>query len=350
MERKINFASAIHEATDYCLGHDPSVYVMGLGVPDPRGIFGTTTGLAKKHGARRVLDMPCAENGMTGVAIGSAIVGQRPIVVFQRMDFALLCVEQIVNQAAKWHYMFGGKMSVPIVLRMIIGRGWGQGPQHSQSLHAWFAHIPGLKVVMPATPHDAKGLLIASVEDNNPVLFLEHRWLHNLSDYVPTDPYRVPLGEARVATVGSDLTIVANSYMTIEAMHAAKALALEGINVEVIDLRTIKPLDKQAILSSVAKTGRLLVVDGGACEFGVSAEIVAMVTETAWSGLKCAPRRLAMPDCPVPTSPALSMDFYPRWGDIVKAAGDMLGRKIAVKPAQNPVPHDVPDNSFTGPF
>ena len=177
MNRELKFSQAINEAVDLCMAKDPAVYIMGLGVPDPKGIFGTTLGLQQKYGSKRVMDMPASENAMTGVAIGSALVGMKPIMTHQRMDFALLAIDQIVNQAANWHYMFGEQVNVPIVIRMIIGRGWGQGPQHSQSLQAWFAHVPGLKVVMPATAYDAKGLLIAGIEYNNPIIFIEHRWL-----------------------------------------------------------------------------------------------------------------------------------------------------------------------------
>src|SRR5439155_14037220 len=227
--RDLKFFQAINEALDLCMASDPAVYLMGLGVPDPKGIFGTTLGLKEKYGPARVLDMPTSENGMTGVAIGSALVGMRPVMVHQRIEFALLAVEQIVNQAAKWHYMFAGQMRVPMVIRLVIGRGWGQGPQHSQSLQSWFAHIPGLKVVMPASPYDAKGLLISSVEDNNPVIFLEHRWLHNTFGAVPEGVYRVPLGKARVLRSGKDLSFVAISYMVLEALRAAEILARFGI-------------------------------------------------------------------------------------------------------------------------
>ncbi len=207
--RKLRFFQATKEAVDLCMAKDPAVYVMGLGVPDPKGIFGTTLGLQQKYGSARVMDMPASENGMTGVAIGSALVGMRPIITHQRLDFALLAVEQIVNQAANWHYMFGGKTSIPLVIRMIIGRGWGQGAQHSHDLQAWFAHIPGLKVVMPATAYDAKGLLISSIEDNNPVIFIEHRWLFNITYYVPEGIYHVPLGRARLIREGTVVTVTA---------------------------------------------------------------------------------------------------------------------------------------------
>jgi pyruvate dehydrogenase E1 component beta subunit len=208
INRQLKFSEAIHEAIDVCLERDRKVYLMGLGVPDPIGVFGTTKGLQEKHGKKRVFDMPVAENAMSGVALGSCLVGMRPIMTHMRLEFAMTAMDQICNQAAKWHYMFGGQSKVPLTIRMLVGRGWGQGPQHSQSLHAWFAHIPGLKVVMPSTPYDAKGLLIASIEDDNPVVFFEHRWLHNIHGPVPEGHYTVPLGEPRLVTEGGDVTIV----------------------------------------------------------------------------------------------------------------------------------------------
>src|SRR4030042_4368225 len=220
MPREVSSAQAILEATDQCMAEDSSVYIMGLGVTDPKGVFGTTLGLEAKYG-KRVLDMPVAENGMTGVAIGSALIGMRPIMTHQRIDFMLLSFDQIINNAAKWHYMFGGKMKVPLTIRLLIGRGWGQGPQHSQSLHALFTHIPGLKVVMPFTPYDAKGLLVSAVRDDNPVMYIEHRWLHNITGEVHAENYTVPLGKARIVKEGSDITIAASSYMVLEAMKAA---------------------------------------------------------------------------------------------------------------------------------
>ncbi len=350
--RELKYFQAVNEAIDQCMAKDPKVYIMGLGVPDPKGIFGTTLGLQTKYGAQRVMDMPLSENGMTGVAIGSALAGMRPIMTHQRIDFALLSMEQIVNQAAKWHYMFGGKMQVPLVIRMIIGRGWGQGPQHSQSLHSWFAHIPGLKVVMPTTPYDAKGLLIAAVEDNNPVIYIEHRWLHNISGHVPEDIYSVPLGQSKVMREGDDLTIVATSYMTLEAIRAAKMLADDGVKPEVIDIRTLRPLDEQLILRSVQKTGRLIVADTGWKTLGFGAEIVARVTEEAFGDLRCPPKRIALPDCPTPTTMALANFYYPRAVHIVAAAMEMLGMSADGRSSglTTSVPLDIPDISFTGPF
>lgn len=350
MPRELKYFQAIHEATDLCLARDPSVYVLGLGATDPKGIFGTTLGLEQKYPGR-VLDMPCAENGMSGIALGSTLVGMRPIMLHQRIDFALLAVEQLVNQAAKWHYMFGGAGgSVPMVVRLLVGRGWGQGPQHSQSLQAWFAHIPGLRVVLPSTPQDAKGLLIAAVEDDNPVIFIEHRWLHNISGPVPEGVYRVPLGKARLLRRGHDITIAAISYMSLEAHRAAEVLAREGVEAEVLDLRSLRPLDDDLLLESVSRTGRLLVADTGWKHAGFGAEVVARVAEEALGDLVCPPRRIALPDCPTPTSPALADHYYPCSGDIVAAAYEMVrGRRPA--PA-HPVAarRDVPDPSFTGPF
>ena len=252
-QRTLTFTEAIREAQCQCLEADDSVYIMGLGVPDPKGIFGTTTGLQQQFGSKRVFDIPLSENAITGVALGSSLKGMRPILIHQRIDFSLVALEQVLNQAAKWHFMFGGASTAPLVIRMIIGRGWGQGPQHSQSLQSLYSHFPGLKVVMPATAKDAKGLLISSVQDNNPVIFIEHRWLHSLSDFVPQEMFSLPLGKAKILRKGSDLTIIAASYMVIEAMRAAEILAEKNISVEIINIRTITPLDDTTIKKSVKK-------------------------------------------------------------------------------------------------
>jgi acetoin:2,6-dichlorophenolindophenol oxidoreductase subunit beta len=301
--------------------------------------------------------MPVAENAMTGVALGSCLVGMRPIMTHMRLEFAMTAMDQICNQAAKWHYMFGGQSKVPMTLRMIIGRGWGQGPQHSQSLHAWFAHIPGLKVVMPSTPHDAKGLLIASIEDDNPVVFFEHRWLHNIHGPVPEGHYTVPLGEPRIVTEGVDVTIVACSYATLDAIKAARLLERDGIKPEIIDLRTLVPRKDAAILASVHKTGRLVVVDQGTLTGGFAGEIVARVTEQAFDALKTAPIRVTLPDVPTPTTRALSNYYYPTPRHIAAAARRALGLSLEGShddPWADIAPEDktldVPDKSFTGPF
>ena len=325
---------------------------MGLGAPDPEGVFGTTRHLVQKHGPRRVLDMPIAESAMTGIALGSALVGMRPVMSHVRLEFSILAMDQICNQAAKWHYMFGGQSRVPLTIRMIIGRGWGQGPQHSQSLHAWFAHIPGLKVVMPSTVHDAKGLLMAAIGDDNPVIFIEHRWLHNIRGAAPEGAYEVPLGQPHVVRRGRDVTIVASSYSTLEALRAAERLSAEGVEAEVIDLRTLSPLDDSQILDSVRRTGHLVVADQGTLTAGFAGEIVARVSEKAFSDLKSAPQRVTLPDVPTPTTRALANYYYPTIGHIAAAALRQLGRK-APDPFESVRPEDrldIPDPSFKGPF
>ena len=347
-----NFATAINDALHQAMANDSSVICYGLGVTDPRAVFGTTANLEKRFGSERVFDMPTSENAMTGIAIGAALNGIKTVMTHQRIDFFLLAMDQLVNGAAKWHYMFGGQSPIPITIRLIIGRGWGQGPTHSQNLHAWFAHIPGLKVVMPTTPEDAKGLLLASIFDPNPVIFLEHRWLHNAVGEVPDGDIRVPLGRAKIAKPGTDLTLVAMSYMTVEALHAANYLEQQGVSCEVIDLRTIKPLDWQTVMDSVTKTGRLLALDSGFTTGSVAGEIIARVAMEKFHDLKSAPARLAMPDVPEPTSPALTEGFYVRAVDVAVKVMEMMGRdpgRVRLDlPA--PTPHDVPGEWFKGPF
>lgn len=357
MNRQLKFSEAILEATDLLMDLDSKVYVIGLGVPDPKGIFGTTLNLQKKYGDARVMDMPTSENAMTGVVIGSAIKGYRPIMVHQRLDFFLYALDQIINNASKWHYMFGGQMNVPLVVRLIVGRGWGQGPQHSQSFQNLFAHIPGLKVVMPANPFDAKGLLISCVEDNNPCIFFEHRWLHNIHGDVPEGIYRVPIGKAKIVKQGKDLTIVCCSHMTLEVWKAYQLIQNQGIDVEIIDLRTINPIDKTTVLESVKKTGRLIVADPDWTTAGLSAEIIAFVTEEIFASLKAPPVRIAYPDRPCPTTWALANHFYPTSADIALKILKIMNKPIQgfeliekVLHQKMTIPLDVPDISFTGPF
>jgi len=349
--RIIRYTEALREAQDYCLSNDPTVYLMGLGVPDPKGIFGSTLGLQEKYGCERVFDIPLSENAITGVTLGSAITGLRPILTHQRIDFALVSIEQIVNQAAKWHYMFNGQMKAPMVIRMIIGRGWGQGPQHSQSLHAWFAHIPGLKVIMPTTAYDAKGMLIAAIEDDNPVLCLEHRWLYDIKDEVPEEAYRVSLDKAKVVRSGTNITLIGVSYMTLECLRAAKVLAKFGISAEVIDLRSIRPIDTETILSSVEKTGYVLTIDHGEIRCGIAGEISAIVTENLFKKLHAAPQRLGLPDYPTPTATTLSDSYYPLAKDIVGKTLQMLNR-TALHNQETNINYklDQPNASFQGPF
>lgn len=355
-QRIIQYSAAIREAIDLSMAKDKKVFIIGEGVPDPKGIFGSTSGLRKKYGKGRVMDMPVSENGMTGVCIGAALWGMRPIMTHQRVDFCVLSLDQLINNAAKWYFMFGGQLSVPMVVRIIIGRGWGQGAQHSQSLQAVFAHVPGLKVIMPATPYDAKGLLISAIEDSNPVISIEHRWLYSLKGVVPEGIYRIPLGKAHITKEGRDITIVASSHMTIEALKASRILEKHGIDAEIIDLRTVSPIDTETILASVRKTGHLLVADSGWMTCGLSAEIIARVTEKAFGSLKQAPVRIALPDIPTPSSAALTKNFYPGCREIIKTAGKMLEetkgilRQLEREDTIETRPHDVPDLSFKGPF
>jgi len=346
------YSESINEALLTAMEMDKSVICYGLGVPDPKGVFGTTLGLQEKFGAERVFDMPTSENAMTGVAIGASLNGIRPVMVHQRVDFFLLAMDQLVNNAAKWHYMFGGQSSVPITIRLIIGRGWGQGPTHSQNLQAVFAHIPGLKVVMPATAGDAKGLLLASIFDDNPVVFLEHRWLHNLEGHVPEGDYRIPIGKAHYLNEGNDITIVSLSYMTIEALHAVELLEKEGITCDLIDLRTVKPIDFDLIFSSIQKTGRLLAVDTGVSTSSIAGEIVARVSMECYDSLKQAPKRIALPDFPTPTGSALTKEFYKRAEDIIDIVSNMLGKNLVGNELidRGEIPYDVPGDWFKGPF
>lgn len=355
--RGISYREAISEATVQIMERDGRVFVMGVGVADPKGTFGTTLDAFRKFGDQRVVDVPLAENSMTGVGIGAALAGMRPIMVHARNDFLLLAMDQIVNNAAKWRYMSGGRFSVPITIRAIIGRGWGQAAQHSQSLQALFAHIPGLKVVMPSTPYDAKGLLLASIQDDSPVIVLEHRWLYESVGPVPEDPYALAIGEGAVRKEGRDATVVAVSLMAIEAMKAAEILAKDGIHVEVIDLRTLRPLDEGIIVTSVAKTGRLVIADTGWRTGGVSAEIAARVAEAMGGKLKAPIRRVALPDVPTPCCSGLEQRYYPGPREIISAVKEVVSSPWPhpsgeLEPASPPIPAPVELSSkeFKGPF
>jgi pyruvate/2-oxoglutarate/acetoin dehydrogenase E1 component len=356
--RSLTFAEAIREGLDQCMDKDSRVIVIGEGVPDPKAIFGTTAGLRQKYGDRRIFDMPLSENALTGACIGAAMSGLRPVMVHQRIDFALLAMDQLLNNAAKWHYMFDGKASVPLVVRMIVGRGWGQGPQHSQSLQAMFAQSPGLKVVMPSTAHDAKGMLIAAIEDDNPVLFIEHRWLHTIADTVPTEMYRVPLNQARVLHEGDDVTIAAFSYMTIESLIAARALlASMGISADVLDMRSVSPLDIDSVLKSVRKTGRLLVADTATRAGSIAGELISQVLEQSFDFMKARPVRLCSPDHPAPTSHFMNEDYYPTPKTIANEVLNLLGNdkrsgdyEQLCRMTTRAGRHDTPNRDFRGPF
>lgn len=352
MMRTMNAAQAINDALHLAMELDPAVICYGLGIDDPKTIFGTTAGLQERFGAARVFDTPTSENAMTGVGIGAALGGLRPVMCHQRLDFFLLAMDQLVNNAAKWRYTFGEGHSVPLTLRLILGRGWGQGPTHSQNLQAWFAHVPGLKVVMPASAADARGLLLSSIFDDDPVVFLEHRWMHAATGEVPQGDVRVPIGKAQRLREGDAVTIVAMSYLVAEARHACRALESIGVHCDLIDLRSIKPLDMATLAASLKRTGRLLVLDTGAATGSVAGEIIARLTMEHWSSFRCPPQRLAAPDCPEPTSYGISRAFYTGAADILQSVGSMLDLPDlpwdALPPARPH--HDVPGDWFTGPF
>lgn len=350
--RKISFADAINEALRAAMSESKEVITYGLGVPDPKGVFGTTLGLLEEFGDERVFDTPTSENAMTGVGVGAAINGLRPVMVHQRVDFFLLALDQLINNAAKWNFMFGGDSKVPITIRLIVGHGWGQGPTHSQNLQSLFSQIPGLKVVIPTTAYDAKGLLLESIFDDDPVIFLEHRWLYGLESNVPKSNYRIPIGKANLINQGEDLTIVSLSYMTIESIKAVKELEKIGIYCDLIDLRATSPLDFKLVRESVKKTGKLIAVDSSVKNFSVASEIIADCSIEVYKFLKKPPRRVALDNAPSPTSYGLTESYYNGALEIYNEAVNLMGLKE--KNTQNKFskekPHDVPGGWFKGPF
>lgn len=308
--RRLNYSDAVREGLAQALSMDERVFVMGQGVDDPSGMFGTTRGLHEEYGRERVFDTPLAETALTGVAVGAALGGMRPVYFHNRPDFLYLAMDQLVNHAAKWHFMFGGAACVPLVLWACIGRGWGSAAQHSQAIQGMLLNVPGLKLVMPATCFDAKGLLLAAIKDNNPVVILEHRMNFKGIGLVPEGPYTVPLGKGVVRRTGKDVTVVAVSHLVTDAYNAAVELADEGIDVEVIDPRTLRPLDEDLILESVKKTGRLVICDTGWRTGGVTAEIAALAAEKALTDLKAPVVRVTPPDLPTPAGYTLENAYY----------------------------------------
>ncbi|MFC2046713.1 alpha-ketoacid dehydrogenase subunit beta [Chloroflexota bacterium] len=322
--REISYVQAMNETLHQMIEKDTCVFLIGQGVNSPWYVGTTTVGLIDRFGPKRIIDTPVSENGVTGVAIGAALAGMRPVLVHPRMDFMYYAMDQIANQAANWYYMFGGQISVPLTIWGIINRGGEQAAQHSQALQAMFTHIPGLKVVMPSTPYDAKGLLVASIKDDNPVVYIDDRWLYNDVGEVPEELYSVPIGKGVVRREGENATVVATSYMVLEASKAAAVLEKENIDVEVIDLRSLKPLDESLLFKSVEKTGRLVIADGGWKTCGVASEIAALTAEKAFNCLKAPIKRVSLPDTPAPASSVLEKAYYPNAKDIVIAVKELF--------------------------
>lgn len=346
--REISYAQAVSEATIMAMREDPCIYVMGCGVSDAKGIFNTTLEATQNFGKTRVIDTPLSENTILGAAMGASLGGMHALIVHARVDFLMLCMDQLVNNIAKWCYMTGGRNPVGVTIRAIIGRGWGQAAQHSQSLQALFCHIPGLNVIMPSQPSDAKGLLTTALLNKTPTLCIEHRWLHAKTGSVQEGLFEIPFGVGKIMRPGIHLTIVAISQMVWEAMEAAKILAEDGIEVEIIDPRTLAPLDEGLILNSVLKTGRLLVADTAWPRCGMASEIISLVTERIFSHLKTAPQKITLPDYPTPCSPTLEKAYYPTSTHIVQKVREMLtGQKCH---AELLVPHDKTSKQFQGPF
>jgi len=317
--KQMTYAEAIRDGLRVEMKRDPSVYIAGEDVGIYGGVFGVTAGLMEEFGPGRVLDTPISETAIVGHAVGAAAAGLRPIVDVMFIDFMGICLDELFNQAAKMRYMFGGKAKIPLVLNTSCGAGISAAAQHSQSLEAWFAHIPGIKTVMPSMPADAKGLMVAAIRDDNPVMFIGHKQLMALEGEVPEGEYLQPLGKAEVKREGSDVTIVAWSLMVHKALAAAIALAGEGVNVEVLDLRTLVPLDKDAILKSVAKTSKLVIVHEAVRTGGFGGEIAAIVAEEGFDLLDAPIKRVTAPDTPIPFSPVLESAFLPNEEKIIKA-------------------------------
>jgi pyruvate/2-oxoglutarate/acetoin dehydrogenase E1 component len=329
--RILNYAQAIREAHAQILASDPRAFLIGQGLWSPWYAGASLDGLDRDFSRDRIVDAPVSENATTGLAVGAALAGMRPIVFHPRMDFMLLAIDPIVNQAANWSYLF--QVPVPLVIRAVINRGGEQGAQHSQALHAMFMHVPGLKVVMPSTAYDAKGLLIAAIEDLNPVLYIDDRCLYGASDHVPEEMFRVPIGKATVRRPGRHLTLIGISSMAAECCKAAAMLAQENIDAEVIDLRSLKPWDSERVLESVRKTGHAVVADPGWRTAGASAEIAATIFEQAFHDLEEPVERVTLPDCPAPTSRLEESAYYPGASEIAAAARKTLRRKSAKEAA-----------------
>lgn len=322
--RKLTMRAAINEALRQEMRRDPNVYVIGEDVGVFGGCFGVTAGLIDEFGPKRVIDTPITESAIIGNALGAAATGLRPVAEIMFMDFVGVTMDQIYNQAAKMRYMFGGKAKIPMVIRTACGAGGSAAAQHSQSLEAWFMHVPGLKVVAPSTAYDAKGLLVSSIRDDNPVIFVEHKFIYDLEGEVPEDIYTIPLGKADVKRQGCDVTVIATMAMVHKALEAAEELSKEGISVEVIDPRTLQPLDGETIIESVKKTHKVVIVHEAVKFAGPGAEIAAMIAEEAFDYLDAPIKRVAAPFTPVPFSPVLEQEYIPSKEKIIAAVKEAI--------------------------
>ncbi len=322
--RVMKYFEAINEAFKITMRAHPRVFHIGVGVNTPWYVGNTMAGLVEEFGEDRIINTPVSENGTTGIAIGAGMTGMHPIVSFPRMDFMHYAMDQICNHAAIMSYSLGGHVHVAMTLRGIINRGGEQAAQHSQALQSVFMHIPGLKVVVPATPEDAKGLLISAIEEPNPVVYIEDRWLYDMEGEVPEGHYTVPIGKAKILRAGTDVTLLASSYMVTEAMKAADDLAREGRRVELVDIRCLKPLDVETILGSVAKTGRVVIADGTWRTGGVAMSIAGLIVTDGFRYLKAPVKIVTLPDLPAPASSALEKPYYPTHVDIAREIRELL--------------------------
>lgn len=327
--REITYLEAVREAMTQEMERDPRVFMIGEDIGEYGGAFQVTYGMLEKFGPERILDTPITELALTGAATGAALIGMRPIAEIMFMDFTTLASEQLVNQAAKLRFMFGGNATVPLVLRTPAGSGTGAAEHHSQSFENWFVHVPGLKVVMPTTPYDAKGLLIASIRDDNPVVFIEHKLLYKTKGDVPEDPYEIPLGKADIKREGKDLTIIATSIMVQRSLQAAEELAKDGIDVEIVDPRTLRPLDTETIVNSVKKTGKVLIVHEAVKTGGFGGELASVIAESEAFGYLDAPiLRLAGREVPIPYNRNLELKAVPQVEDIIEKAKELANLRV----------------------
>lgn len=339
----MKFIDAIRDSYVETMRAHPEVFLMGVGIIDPKAVFGSVKGIREEFGEDRFVEGPLAEQMLTGMAFGASLMGLRPVLIHHRVDFLPLTADQIVSHFAKWKFMFGGQQKVPTVIRGIVGRGWGNGPQHTQSLIGLFAGVPGLKIAVPSNPADAKGLMTSAILDDEPVIFIDFRWLHNEEAEVPSGLYKVPLGKANILTSGKDCTVVALGPMVEEALKVARLFAKSGIHLEVIDLRTARPIDFPTVAESVRKTGRLVIADPDWPHAGVSATLISQISQTCFESLKTAPVSINWPNHPVPASYGIEPTYYPSANEIAQGVARALNER-------SPEEFSQTTKFFEGPF